>query len=220
MSGVVENSDQNNIMMMYCAACGVTAEVDDIKLKNCTACDLVRYCSVKCQKDHRPQHEGECKKRAAEVRDELLFKQPESTHLGDCPICCLPLPIDLECVLMTCCSKLICQGCSHANELRLEEERLEYRCEFCREPTPSTDEQCDKHRMKRIEANDPVAMNQEGFLQYQKGDYSSAFEYYTRAAELGDVDAHYWLSNLYHDGHGVENDRGKEIYHLEEAAIG
>jgi hypothetical protein len=31
--------------MMYCAACGI-AEVDDIKLKTCTACQLVRYCSV------------------------------------------------------------------------------------------------------------------------------------------------------------------------------
>eukprot|EP00984_Skeletonema_dohrnii_P035791 scaffold35973_cov122-Skeletonema_dohrnii-CCMP3373.AAC.2 len=33
------------------------------------------------------QHKKECKKRAAEFRDELLFKQPESCHEGDCPIC-------------------------------------------------------------------------------------------------------------------------------------
>jgi len=26
-------------------------------------------------------------KRAAELRDEILFKQPESSHRGDCPIC-------------------------------------------------------------------------------------------------------------------------------------
>eukprot|EP00985_Skeletonema_marinoi_P006192 scaffold2689_cov70-Skeletonema_marinoi.AAC.15 len=69
-------------MMSCCASCGVTAEVDDIKLKNCTACYLVKYCSVKCQKDHRPQHKRECKKRMAELRDEFLFKQPESSHLG------------------------------------------------------------------------------------------------------------------------------------------
>jgi hypothetical protein len=37
-----------------------------------------------------------CKKRAAELRDEILFKQPENTHLGDCPICFLPLSLDLE----------------------------------------------------------------------------------------------------------------------------
>ena len=106
--------------VILCASCG-TAESDDIKLKNCTACYLVRYCSVKCQKAHRPKHKKECKKRAAELRDELLFKQPESSHYGDCPICCLPLPVDvsnLDSNLMTCCSKIICNGCNFANQKR------------------------------------------------------------------------------------------------------
>jgi len=75
--------------MMCCASCG-TEEVDGVKLKKCTACKSVRYCSVKCQKDHRAKHKRACKKRAAELRDEIVFKQPESSHLGDCPICCLP----------------------------------------------------------------------------------------------------------------------------------
>jgi len=44
--------------MMCCAACGI-AEVDDIKLKKCTACKL---CSVKCQKEHRPKHKKHVKK--------------------------------------------------------------------------------------------------------------------------------------------------------------
>jgi hypothetical protein len=35
-----------------------------------------------------------CKMRAAELRDEILFEQPESTHLGDCPICLLQLSLD------------------------------------------------------------------------------------------------------------------------------
>mmetsp|Transcript_8934 Transcript_8934/g.15178 ORF Transcript_8934/g.15178 Transcript_8934/m.15178 type:complete len:93 (-) Transcript_8934:217-495(-) len=69
-------------MMMYCAACGI-AGADDIKLKKCTACKSVRYCGVKCQKEHRPKHKKECKNRAAELRDEILFKQPESRDLGD-----------------------------------------------------------------------------------------------------------------------------------------
>ena len=70
-------------LMMFCASCGV-AGGDDIKLKKCTACYLVKYCSVKCQRDHWKQHKKECKKRAAELKDEILFKQPESSHLGDC----------------------------------------------------------------------------------------------------------------------------------------
>eukprot|EP00986_Skeletonema_menzelii_P005632 scaffold2088_cov77-Skeletonema_menzelii.AAC.1 len=71
--------------MLSCASCGA-AGGDDIKLKKCTACYLVQYCSVKCQRDHRPKHKKACKKRMAELRDEILFKQPESNHLGDCPI--------------------------------------------------------------------------------------------------------------------------------------
>eukprot|EP00984_Skeletonema_dohrnii_P033664 scaffold30971_cov132-Skeletonema_dohrnii-CCMP3373.AAC.3 len=68
--------------------------------------------------------------------------------------------------------------------------------------------------------NDPVAMCHEGSEQYEKGDYSSAFQYFTKAAELGDVEAHYKLSILYQEGHGVEKDRGKQMHHLEQAAIG
>eukprot|EP00985_Skeletonema_marinoi_P028751 scaffold25925_cov73-Skeletonema_marinoi.AAC.1 len=74
--------------------------------------------------------------------------------------------------------------------------------------------------MKRIEANDPVAMTQWGGEQHRKGNYSSAFEHFTRAAELGNVLAHCQLAESYHYGYGVEKDRGKEMYHMEEAAIG
>eukprot|EP00985_Skeletonema_marinoi_P003285 scaffold1372_cov79-Skeletonema_marinoi.AAC.2 len=89
------NADAESDTMMCCAACGTPEElVDDVKLKDCSACKLVRYCGVQCQKDHRPQHKRDCKKRAAELRDEILFKQPEISHRGGCPICCLPLPID------------------------------------------------------------------------------------------------------------------------------
>ena len=44
--------------------------------------------------------------------------------------------------------------------------------------------------------------------------------YFTKAAGLGDAEAHYWLSHLYSDGLGVEKNSRKEIHHLEEAAIG
>eukprot|EP00985_Skeletonema_marinoi_P014829 scaffold7551_cov87-Skeletonema_marinoi.AAC.1 len=211
----------DDMMMLMCASCGITAEVDDVKLKNCTACYLVKYCSIKCQKDHRPKHKRACNKRAAELRDELLFKQPDNSHLGDCPICCLPMPLDLsKTTLKGCCSKVICNGCNCANLKRELDDRREPKCPFCRKLIPDTDEECDKQRMKRIEANDPAAMTQWGRDQYDKGDYSVAFEYYTRAAELGYVEAHYRLSILYQEGHGVEKDKGKETHHLEEAAIG
>ena len=212
--------EKNDDTKMFCAACG-TAEGDDIKLKRCNGCYLVRYCSVKCQKDHRPKHKKECKKRAAELRDEILFKQPESTHQGDCPICCLPLPnITGKIRLCSCCCKYICAGCNYTNQKREYERNLQQKCPFCREPAPKTEEESDKQLMKRVEANDPVAVRQLGKIRYKEGDYETAFEYLNRAAALGDAEAHYQLSLMYLKGLFVEKDEKKELHHLTEAAIG
>jgi len=73
-----------------CANCGKGEEAGN-NLKSCTACKLVKYCSRECQIAHRPQHKKECKKKAKELHDEKLFKQPPP--LEDCPICMIRLPI-------------------------------------------------------------------------------------------------------------------------------
>ena len=203
-----------------CASCG-TAEVDDVKLKKCDGCDLVRYCSDDCREDHRPEHEAMCKERAAKFRDEFLFKQPESTHLGDCPICFLPLSINMEeNMLQTCCSKYICNGCSFAYKLRQLQGNIQFSCPFCRHPLPITQEETNANMMKRVAANDPVALCEFAKELCNNGDYDGTFKYFTRAAELGDADAHYVLFFMYRDGDGVQKDEKKELYHLEEAAIG
>ncbi len=301
-------SEDRKVDTYYCCASCGTAEVDDVKLRECSGCDLVRYCSDACQRDHKLQHEEackeraaelrdellfkqpegtlmgdcpicmnplslylerlslksccskvicrgcdranlnrefemrlppscpfcrkpcrhisehedeeDCKKRAAELRDELLFKQPESTHLEDCPICSLPLPLDMKkCSTMQCCSKVICNGCQHAHLKRQIEMRIEETCPFCREAMPETYEEAMKLRMKRIEANDPVAICSEASARYNRGEYSSAIEYFTRAADLGDIQARYRLSMMYCDDFGVENDKEKYIHHAEKAAI-
>jgi tetratricopeptide (TPR) repeat protein len=218
MSGEGEDGEATDV----CASCGIS-EIDEIKLKTCTACKSLRYCSVECQKKHRPQHKRACKKRMAELRDELLFRQPESSCFGDCPICCLPIPIDLEkSSLMTCCSKMICLGCSHANKLRQLGLEIPQKpsCAFCREPVPKTGEEAEAMLMKRVEKNDPFAMRHMGSMCRVEGDYKSAFEYWTKAAELVDANAHYNLSVMYRLGLAVEKDEKKEVYHLEVAAIG
>eukprot|EP00984_Skeletonema_dohrnii_P003599 scaffold1220_cov104-Skeletonema_dohrnii-CCMP3373.AAC.4 len=74
--------------------------------------------------------------------------------------------------------------------------------------------------MKRVEANDPTAMFHMGLMRQEKGDYDGAFEYWTKAAALGNADAHFELALMYHEGKGVEKDKKKELHHLEEAAIG
>ena len=48
----------------------------------------------------------------------------------------------------------------------------------------------------------------------------AAFEYFSKAAALGDIDAQFNLAVLYETGKGVEKNKEKEIYYLEEAAIG
>ena len=197
------------------------AAVDDIKLKNCTACKLVKYCSVACQRNHRPQHKNECKKRAAEIKDDRLFTQPDESWLGECPICCLPLPLDLmKSGINSCCSKRICDGCNRANKKREWEHVLEPKCAYCREPLPDTEEEAHQNTMERAKVNDPIALFQMGVKCEEEGDYERAIQYYTTSAKLGEMSAHYNLSLLYQLGKGVEKDPKKELYHLEEAAIG
>eukprot|EP00984_Skeletonema_dohrnii_P008158 scaffold2992_cov83-Skeletonema_dohrnii-CCMP3373.AAC.7 len=200
---------------MCCASCGI-AEVDDIRLKKCDACDLVRYCGDTCQQDHLSQHERACKERAAELRYEILFRQPESSHLGDCPICFLPHPVNKNYVVKSCCSKIICGGCNYANGLP----NCEKMCPFCRKPSPHNKEEVRRRLTKRVTASDPVALNCMGAIHYFEGDYCTAFKLLTKAAEfeLGNAEAHYQLFILYQRGEGVEKDERKKIYHLEEAA--
>ena len=220
MSAVYGEEKEEAADVSCCVSCGKAA-VDNVKLKICTACKLVKYCSVECQKNHRPMHKKACKKRATEIRDDNLFQQPDESYLGECPICCLPLPFDIEkWTIMTCCCKYICKGCAHANYLREAEQGLEQRCPYCREPVPKTVEERDQNYEKRVKADDPVAIFKMGSECQKDGDFDGAFEYWTKSAELGFANAHQNLSSMYYKGDGVEKDKKKEIYHLEEAAIG
>jgi hypothetical protein len=56
-----------------CAECG---EEGGVSLKVCKSCMHVKYCNANCQKNHWPTHRAACKLRAAELRDEALFKDP------------------------------------------------------------------------------------------------------------------------------------------------
>jgi hypothetical protein len=204
-----------------CACCGI-AGVDDIKLKMCDGgCDLVKYCGDDCQTNHREEHEEECKKRKTELHDKQLFTQPDISHLGECSICCLPLSLDeRKSTFMACCSKTICNGCRFANQKREKEAGLEHRCVYCREPLPKSKEEGIKRIMERIKKNDPVAMTEMGKEHAAERDFGKALEYWTKAAELGDVDAHASLGGLYCEGGGVEKDVKKAVHHWEQAAIG
>ena len=201
-----------------CGNCGKGEESSD-DLKACTACKLVKYCNRECQIAHRPLHKKACKKRAAELHDEALFKEhtPE-----DCPICLLPLSLDVRTVFNSCCGKLICKGCIVA----MDEEAggAVGLCAFCREPTPTSEEE-DLKRTKNLIAAD----NANGYYQlgyhYARGvmgmqqDWLKANELWLRAGELGHSEAYYNLGISYNNGNGVEVDKKKAKHYWELAAM-
>ena len=116
-------------------------------LKSCTACKLVKYCNRDCQIAHRSKHKKACRKRAAEIRDEELFKQPPPEE--DCPICLLRLPLFASgSVYMACCGKIICNGCDCAPVY----DNLGN--EICRTPVPTSIEELNERLQKRVELGD------------------------------------------------------------------
>jgi hypothetical protein len=154
--------------------------------------------------------------REAELRDKELFRQPDGSHLGECPLCFFPLSLDEDkSSLSSCCCKLVCDGCIYAGYKSGGGDR----CPFCREPVHG-EETHEKRAMKRVKANDPAALHQMGTGHCKKFDYDKALEYWTKAAGLGYAAAHFDLGDLYCFGEGVEEDEERGIYHYEKAAIG
>jgi TPR repeat protein len=85
---------------------------------------------------------------------------------------------------------------------------------------PENEEEINQNKRKRAKANDPLVLLQMGMKCDREGDHEGAFQYYSKAATLGNMPAHFNLSVMYKLGDGVEKDMKKKIYHLEEAAIG
>ena len=213
--------------MSLCANCGKGEEAGS-SLKACTACKLVKYCNRECQIAHRPQHKKECKKRAKELHDEKLFKQPPPKE--DCPICMIRLPI-LESgrMFMACCGKMICIGCIHAPVYDdLGNEVVEKGCAFCRAPvsrSSTKDEELIRQFEKRTELNDFYAIYSMGcyYAQGENGlsqNDAKALELFHRAGDLGCADAHFNLGLIYNRGIlGVEMNKKKAIHYWELAAM-
>ncbi|EJK73900.1 hypothetical protein THAOC_04457 [Thalassiosira oceanica] len=204
-----------------CANCGKEAS-DAVKLKNCNACHLVKYCCVACQKTHRKQHKKACKKRAAELKDERLYSQGQERPEGDfCPICMLaiPLPMPEHSAFMVCCLQTVCHGCDWAAQ-----KRGMIDCPFCREPRPRDDKPALSLVKKRVAAKDPKAIEHLATKYFfgrmgLKRNLSRAIKLWEEAAELGSIEAHFKLANRYRYGQGVVQDMAKAVDHMEKAAM-
>ena len=203
-----------------CANCDKGEECSG-DLKSCTACQMVKYCNRDCQIAHRPQHKKACKKRATELFDKKLFK--EHPPREDCPICFLPLPLDLgQSAFESCCGKLICSGCTHSmRETGGENMML---CPFCKTPNAESDEEEVRRTEKLMERGDAHAFNQLARY-YDDGtmglpqDQAKANELYLKAGELGHAEAYYNLGCSYYRGDGVEIDMKKAKHYYELATI-
>jgi TPR repeat protein len=189
-------------------------------------------------------HKKECKLRAAELRDEALFKDPLAKE--DCTICFLPMPQKLICCISlppatlssvpiydfakaneelndepmelyyTCCGKGICAGCAHSFRKSGNEDK----CPFCNADQDKTEEERVEEIMKRVEANDAASINLLAGYYYHGGlglqqDRTKAIELYARSSELGCSTAHRSLGNIYHEG----GDLKKAKFHYEVAAM-
>ena len=190
-------SSYADTIITTCANCG-KAESDDINLKRCTACKMVKYCSRDCQVAHRPKHKKECKRRAAELFDEELFKDPPEGE--ECPICMLPLPFDGNRISFhSCCGKTVCFGCLHAE---IKEDIRNGKgpegrgaCAFCRALDTRYSEREKFDRLnKGVERNDANTIEQLA-VYYKNGDMGlekdlvKAVELFEKAGELGRASA-------------------------------
>ena len=225
-----------------CAECG---EEGGVSLKSCKSCMQVRYCNAACQKNHWPMHKKECKLRAAELRDEALFKDPLAKE--DCTICFLPMPQKLICCIslppatlssvpiydfakaneelqgkntehyFSCCGKNICKGCAHS----FSKSGNIGKCPFCNSNRKGkTEEDNVVAIMKRVEANDAfsicmLAHHYHLGLRGVQQDHAKALELLTKAADLGCSKAHNNLAGVYYEGGALK----KAKFHFEAAAM-
>ena len=212
---VTEGSDE------ACANCGKLGS-DVVKLKYCTACRLVKYCGVDCQRVHRKQHKKACKQRAAELKDEQLYSQGlERPEEDFCSICtmAIPLPMGDHSVSNVCCMKRICDGCDMAADKRGMDD-----CPFCRTTKPGKNADLLAMIRARVAKKDPEAINNLGecynlgMIGFQKN-IRKAVKLWTEAAELGSIQALYNVGVAYDLGDVVQQDKAKAVEFYEKAAM-
>ena len=133
----------------------VAAEDDNVKLMTCTARKLVRYCSVACQRDHRQQHKRACKKRMAELREDLLFVRLKAVTSKTAQSACCRCLDQTRQLDLWCCGKIVCQGCFIADGVR-QQRHLRHSsgsftqtCAFCHHPIPETVAEIEAHVIRR-----------------------------------------------------------------------
>ena len=219
-------SATNNVddIMAICAACGKEGIKESMNI--CNKCKMVHYCNFACKKKHKSKHKKKCEKHAAKLHDEALFQEPPPRE--ECPICFLFLPLkSSESQFKSCCGKIVCHGCSYRmimDEIQRGKQRENDLCPYCRESPYCSEEVLIKRLKKLMENGNGDAFNMLG-LCYADGsngvprDEAKKNELFLKAGELGCADGYFNLGCSYHNGTGVEMDKGKAKYFYELAAM-
>ena len=209
----------DNTSTTNCAACGKEGG----NLNTCNKCNMVKYCNAACKKKHRSKHKKVCERRVAELHDEALFKEPPPRE--ECPICFLPLPLDVrQTTFNSCCGKLVCNGCIYVMIDEAVGRGKIGLCAFCREPDSSEEEEEVERIKKCMESGNAYAFYVlAGY--YDRGDMgvqqdlTKANELFLRAGELGCAEAYCDLGFAYDNGRGVDVDKKKAKHYYELAAM-
>ena len=206
----VINDTDNIRAITKCANCG---KEGGESMNTCNKCDLVQYCNAACKKKHKSKHKKKCERRATELFDEKLFKEPPPRE--ECPICMLPPPLYgsnyTGMNFHSCCGKNICDGCTYSM-CETGGKNMEV-CPFCTTTPPRSPEEEVKRVMKLMEKG-----NADAFFQlagyYAQGiydmpqDWAKANELLLKAGELGCAGGYYNLGNCCtNEGMGVEIDK-------------
>ena len=97
-------------------------------------------------------------------------------------------------------------------------------CPFCRTPMPENYAGAIAMIMARVEKKDPVAINLlgdrylHGMIGGQK-DMDKAIQLFAEAAELGSIEALFFLGVAYYNGEGVDKDEAKGAEYYKKAAM-
>ena len=198
-----------------CAACGKSGE--DIDLKSCRACKMVKYCNRDCQIAHRSEHKKECRQRAWEIQngynvdnvadnlkkvsisDDVLFKEPPAKE--DCAICMLPVPYTrglcgIQYTYHPCCGKLVCTGCTHASTWAMGRGDMKNCCIFCRAKDLSEEEELSRMK-ERMNAGHAETFDYMGYKMFEQGDIGKALELFNQGANLGHAGSHHCIADVY-----------------------
>lgn len=214
---VDEISSSSRVAHQCCSACGKESN----HLKTCGGCNLVKYCDATCQMNHRPQHKDECKTIAAKLFDEVLFNTPILPR-EECPVCFLPHGFANDECYLPCCGKNLCAGCMYSLGV-VGTSTLS--CPFCRSIEFGTWRDGKSLLDKKVKANDARSMHLVAYYHSvgENGypfDPRKAIELWSKAASLGNMDAHYWLGNSYYTGdNNVVKSIKRGLHHWGQAAI-